>query len=410
MKRTSLARSLAAALGVLVSAAACGPGSEPATAGAGDPVTWSRTYGGAGFDLAHPVQQTSDGGYIVGGGSWSYGPGTYDGWIVSLDPRGKERWSRAYGGGEGEEIRSLHQTADRGYALAGQTFSFGAGGGDAWVLRTDPQGNEVWSRTFGGLLQDIAHAVEETADGGLIVSGQTRSFGALAGNAFLLKTDADGAVEWSGSYGGPNFETAFSARQTADGGFVLAGETRSHSRGGADLYLVKTDGEGSETWTATFGGAATDGAHCVQQTSDGGFVLAGGTESSGQGMLDGWLVKTDAFGVEQWSRTFGGPENDILFYVEQTGDGGYIASGTTYSSGAGGGDFWLVRADSRGVEIWNRTFGGPGTDESYWLDSTGDGGFVLAGVTDSFGAGEGDFWVIKTDAAGNAPAAPAPSP
>jgi len=370
--------------------------------------TWNRTYGGMALEAAHPVQQTAEGGYIVGGGSWSFGSGTYDAWVVKLDPFGNELWSRAFGGEEGDEVRSLQQTSDGGYILAGVTISFGIGGGDAWLVRTDVEGNEQWNRTFGGYRYDIAHAVEETADSGIIVAGHTSSFGAALGNAFLLKTDKNGNEQWSQSYGGPNYETAFAARQTSDGGYVLAGETRSLSRGGADLYLVKTDGEGAEMWTATFGGPATDGAHSVQQTSDGGYILAGGTESFGEGMFDGWLIKTDTGGIEQWSRTFGGSGNDILFYAEQTPDGGYIASGATYSSGAGGGDYWLVRTDHEGNELWGRTFGGPGRDESYWLDQTNDGGVILSGMTDSFGAGEGDFWVIKTDSEGNAPAVPSP--
>jgi len=367
---------------------------------------WSRTFGGAGYEMPHPVQQTSDGGYIVGGGSGSFGPGAYNGWIVKLDRFGHEQWNRAFGAAQSDEVRSLQQTSDGGYILAGTTFSFGKGGGDAWLIRTDPDGKALWSRTFGYSSYEIAHAVEETPDGGFILSGQIDSYGAFPGNAFLLKTDEDGNEQWSGWYGGLDYDTSFCSRQTSDGGTILAGETRSYGQGKTDVYLVKTDGEGVEAWSTTFGGPDADGAHCVQQTSDGGFILAGGTESFGEGMFDGWLIKTDAGGAEQWSRTFGGSRNDILFFVEQTADGGYVASGATYSSGAGSGDCWLVRTDENGNELWSRLFGGPGLDESFWMDQTNDGGFVLSAVTESFGAGAGDFWVIKTDAQGNAPPSP----
>jgi len=376
--------------------------------GWGDPVAWNRTYGGAGYDVPHPVLQTSDGGYIVGGGSGSFGPGTYDAWIVKLDPLGNELWSRAYGGEEYDEIRSMQQTSDGGYILAGITYSFGVGGGDIWLFRIDENGNELWSRTVGHYLFEIAHAVEETSDGGFLVSGQINSFDAGPGNAFLLKTDGDGNEEWSQWYGGPERETAFCARQTSDGGVIVAGETNSFGQGGSDILLLKTDREGGEEWSTTFGGTAEDGAHCVRQTADGGFILAGGTEAPGQGSFDGWLIKTDAGGVSQWDRTFGGSDSDILFYVEQAADGGYIASGGTYSSGTGAGDCWLVRTDENGNVLWEKTFGGPDLDESYWFDKTDDGGFILSGVTESFGAGEGDFWIIKTDAEGNAPGVPSP--
>jgi len=390
----------------LISAGLLSSGMEGEPPDWGTPVTWNRTYGGAAYDAAHPVQQTADGGYIVGGASWSFGAGMYDIWLVKIDALGNEQWNRTFGGEAGDEARTLAQTSDGGYILAGVTHSYGFGAGDMWVIKTDENGNEQWNKTLGGTLYDVAHAVHETSDGGFLVAGHTESFGAVTGDAFIVKTDSNGNDEWGGLHGGPENDTLFSARQTSDGDYILAGETLSYGAGSQDFWLLKVDPEGNEIWSKTFGGTEPDGAHCVSETVDGGFILAGGTMSFGEGVFDGWLIKTDAAGNEEWNRTFGGADTDILFYVEQTEDGGYIATGATYSQGAGNGDYWLLKTDADGEEQWSRTFGGDARDESYWLALSDDGGFVMSGRTESFGAGEGDFWVIKTDAEGNAPATP----
>jgi len=374
----------------------------------GAATSWNRTYGGPEDETPHPVFQTSDGGYVVAGSSWSYDMGDYyDAWLVKTGPTGEVQWTRTFGGVAGDEIRDARQTADGGFVLAGITHSFSPGyHGDFWLIRTDDGGREVWSRNYGGYESDAGLATRQTADGGYVIAGRTESYGAGGTDAWLVRTDANGNELWSKTFGGLEPDVAYSVLETGDGGFVFTGETSSSGAGATDVWLIRTDEDGTELWRRTFGGVLVDGAHCVQQTADLGYILAGGTMSQGAGSLDGWLIKTDANGNEQWNRTFGGADLDLLFFVEQTPDGGYAASGTTYSAGAGGGDVWLVRTDGEGNEIWSRTFGGAGQDESFWLGLTADGGTILSAKTQSFGAGEGDFQLIKTDASGNAPQTP----
>ena len=198
---------------------------------------------------------------------------------------------------------------------------------------------------------------------------------------------------WNKTFGGTNYEVAYSVQQTSDGGYILAGPKCTLPYGvGSDGWLVKTDTNGNKQWDKTFGGTGDDLAMSVQQTSDGGYILAGYTDSYGVGYWHFWLVKINSNGNEQWSRTFGGT---FAFSVQETADGGYILAGCTYSYSTGSYDFGLVKTDANGNEQWNKTFGGSKEDEAKSVQQTLDGGYILAGYTKSYGAGNSDFWLIK---------------
>ncbi|MDP7675486.1 MAG: hypothetical protein QGI92_00590 [Dehalococcoidales bacterium] len=307
----------------------------------------TKTFGGVGWDYANSVQQTTDGGYIIAGGTDSLGTDG-DVYLVKTDREGNEEWSRTFGGKENDSASSVQQTTDGGYIIAGDTNSFGAGEFDFYLVKTDREGNEEWSRAFGGVGWDYADSVQQTTDGGYIIAGGTDSFGAGIYDVYLVKTDREGNEEWSRAFGGEDNDTADSVQQTADGGYIIAGDTESFGVDG-DFYLVKTDGEGNEEWSRAFGGEETEEADSVQQTTDGGYIIAGYTKSFGAGNYDAYLVKTDEEGNEEWSRTFGGEENDSASSVQQTTDGGYIIAGRTASHGAGSWDAYLVKTDGDGV-------------------------------------------------------------
>jgi hypothetical protein len=286
--------------------------------------------------------------------------------------------------------------------MAGSTRSFGAGAEDFWLVKTDEFGNVEWNRTYGGPNIDIAHSMVATSDGGYALAGYTASFGSGSLDFWLVKTDGSGNVEWNQTYGETGSEWARAVIKTADGGYAIAGETNSLGVGHTDWWLVKTDASGSMQWSKTYGGTENDAVSSLAATPDGGYALAGYTDSFGAGTNDFWLVKTDSSGDAEWSQTYGGTEWDLAYSMVVTSDGGYVLAGYTDSFDAGTGrDFWLVRADASGKMLWNKTYGGTEADVAQSLVATSDGGYALAGSTMSFGAGQKDFWLVVTDGSGN---------
>jgi hypothetical protein len=312
-------------------------------------------------------------------------------------------WTKTFGGTNIDIGHSVEQTSDGGFIITGYTRSFGtASGRNVWLIKTDAFGNEQWNNTFGGNGDDEGYCVKQTTDGGYIIAGLTNSFGAGLKDFYLVKTDSLGSLLWQRTFGGANDDEAYSILQTNDGGYIAAGVTSSFSNGGRDVFLVKTNASGNFMWQKNLGGLSSDGAWDIQHTSDGGFIIAGWTFSHGPGFLgNAWLLKTDSLGNEQWNKAFGGTEVDRAYSVQQTTDGGYILTGYTDSFGAGLYDMLLIKTDNTGNQQWMKTFGGTGRDYGHSVQQTMDGGFIAAGYTLSFGAGGDDMYVVKTDANGN---------
>ena len=350
---------------------------------------WNTTFGGTGNDGAVSLIQTSDGGLTLGAWTASYGAGESDMWLVRTDSNGQHGWNTTFGGTENDVAFSLIQTSDGGYALVGFTFSYGAGGSDIWLVKTDNNGQHQWNTTFGGIEDDDASSVIQTSDGGYAVLGETHY------DFWLVKTDSDGRHEWNTTFGGTSNEYAVSLIQTDDSGYVLAGYTGSFGAGWHDLWLVKTDSNGQHEWNTTFGGTEDEYGGFLIQTSEGGFAVVGFTYSYGAGSSDIWLVKTDSNGQYEWDTTFGGRDAETALSVIQTSDDGYIIAGNTWSYGAGGFDIWLVRTGTNGKGKWDRTFGGSEDDFAWSLIQTSDGGFMIVGGTYSYGAGGSDIWLVK---------------
>ena len=362
-------------------------------------ITFQRTYGGEAEDWGRSVQRTADGGYIIGGETYSFGAGLSDFYLVRTTAQGETLWTRSLGGTGFDYGRSVCQAADGGYVIVGTTESYGVGG-DAYVVKTDALGNTVWARTFGGSDADFGESVWPTADSGSLVAVESYSFGAGSADVYLVKANANGDTLWTRTIGGTNFDCARSVQQTPDGGYVAAGFTSSFGAGSDDVYLIKTDAHGDTLWTRTFGGADGDRGFSVAPTTDGGYVVAGYTHSYGAGYSDVYLLKTDASGNLSWTKTFGGEGYDEGNSVQQTTDGGYIIAGHTTSFGAVNGDVYLIKTDDAGDTMWTRTFGGEGGEVGYSVQQTADGGYVIAGITGSFGAVVDDVYLIKTDSLG----------
>ena len=356
-----------------------------------------KTFGGSLWDYGNAVHQTNEGGYIIAGETSLIEDGTSDILLIKTDFHGDEEWIKTFDGSNRDYASSIQETIDGGYVFTGST-----GSGDyneAWLIKTDSQGNEDWNQTFCGGNYDRGNSVKQTNDGGYIITGEISSSGNGSSDVLLIKTDHNGNKEWKRTFGGGDYDRGYSVQQTRDGGFIIAGSTRSNGDSYDDLWLIKVDSQGNEEWNRKFGGGYIDIGHCIYETTDNGYVITGYTQSYGNGSRDLWLIKTDVQGNEEWNRTFGDSFVDFGKSVQQTIDGGYIitgSKGTDYHS-----DVWLIKTDSQGNEEWNRIFGGVDFDFGNFIQQTNDNGYIITGSTKSYGNGGYDIFLIKTDSEGN---------
>lgn len=367
-----------------------------ALAAAQDPDScWLSTLGGAREDFGYSIEPTSDGGFILAGITASSGAGRRDMWLVKISDQGAVQWEHTYGGGKDDMGRYAVQTEDGGYVITGMTDSYGEGGSDLWLIKTDRQGHMQWSRTVGGSGEELGSCVRQTRDGGYITVGRTQSFGEGNYDVWLIKTNADGLIEWSSTFGGGGNDYGYSVRQIPDGGYILAGYTESFGAGWADVLLIRTDARGQERWRRTYGGANHDYGGGVALTEDGGYVISGETHSYGSGLGDAWLIKTDAEGHTEWCRTYGGTGLDGIYPAVPLSDGGYILAGWTQLSGAGQTDIWLIKVDRCGSMIWDRTLGGSNLDWGLGVQPITHGDYFVLGYTNSSGSGSYDLALIR---------------
>ena len=252
-----------------------------------------------------------------------------------------------------------------------------------YLIKTDGSGNEQWSQTFGGIVENGGVSVHQTTDEGYIIGGYTYSFGNGESDVYLIKTDVSGNEQWSKTFGGVNYDFGYSVQQTSDGGYVITGNTNSYGNGNYDIYLIKTDGNGNELWSNTFGGTNREEVPFFQQTTDGGFIICGSTKSFGNGFYDLYLIKTDGNGIEQWSQTFGDIGYDEGTSVKQTSDGGYIITGWIQYQGNNETEIYLIKTDINGLEQWSKVIGDLSYEKGFDVKETNDGGYVIIGEVQS---------------------------
>ena len=363
---------------------------------------WDKLMGGTTEQSPASILQTADGGYIVSGSSSSSQSGDVSGvnhnkqganpfandyWIVKLDPSGNKQWDKLLGGHDHEFSRSIQQTSDGGYIVAGLSHGSAGQNGDGditgiykgvinlWIVKLDAAGNKIWDKLIGGNGMDIDPYIRQTTDGGYIVAASSTS-------------------SQSGDVSGVN-------------------------HGSFDCLVFKLDASGQKVWDKLLGGAGSDIVSSIQQTSDGDYIFAGTSESSqsgdvsgiNHGAADSWVVKLDAAGNKIWDQLLGGPGGEGASYLQQTGDGGYIIAGSTNSSQAGdvnnvnhgNNDCWILKLDRAGNKIWNKLMGGTDNDNANCIQQTTDGGYVFAGFSNSSQSGDvtginhglSDAWVVK---------------
>ena len=353
---------------------------------------WTKCFGGPDWDYGYDVEQTADGGYIVAGDYWTIGRMS-DVFLIKTDSLGDTLWTRKYGGYNSDVAYGVQQTFDGGYVVTGYRTVFDA---ESWLLKTDANGDTLWTKIYGGSEDDYTFCVLQTADSGYVVVGETESFGVGGEDAWLLRTDKNGDTLWTKTYGGADNDGAYWMRQTPDGDYVLAGYT-----GGPDPrdgWLIKIDENGDTLWTRSYGGAEDDIFLSLQCAPDGGYICVGNTQSIGAGGYDVWLVKVDSLGNQEWERAYGGMEYEDCYGVDITFDGCYIVTGETESFGPGPGDLWLIKCDAAGDSVWTCIYGpAAGNEWGIAVKMTSDQGYIIVGSTTSFGAGENDIWLLKTE-------------
>jgi hypothetical protein len=400
-------------------------------------IQWQKSLGGTTNEAANSIRQTSDGGYIVAGYAYSNdgdvtgNHGADDYWVVKLGVSGNLQWQKCLGGTVNDAANSIQQTTDGGYIIAGNSVSNNGdvtgnhGANDYWVVKLDISGNIQWQKCLGGNADDRAYSVKQTNDGGYIVVGSSSSINgdvtghhgsALYSDYWLVKLDVNGNIQWEKSLGGAVNDNAYYVQQTVDNGFVIAGY--SYSADGdvtahigsitySDIWIVKTDSIGNIQWEKSIGGTINDYSFSIQQTIDGGYIVAGYSNSVCFSYDDYWIFKLDGSGNTQWQRCIGGTSNDRLFSIEQTTDGGFILAGSSDSNSGnvsgnhGSQDYWVVKLDTAGYMQWQKCLGGTGSEYSYSIQQTSDAGYIVAGESQSNNGdvtgnqGLKDYWVVK---------------
>ncbi|MBS1939311.1 MAG: T9SS type A sorting domain-containing protein [Bacteroidetes bacterium] len=389
------------------------------------------------------IIQTSDGGFVGAGftnstnGDVSGNHGIIDAWVVKLNNTGSLQWQKCIGGTEQDFAHSIQQTSDGGFILVGSTQSNdgdvsglheGANGGrDVWVVRLDNTGNIQWQKCLGGTGGEEAYSIQQTSDGGYVLGGYTNSNdGDVSGghggsDAWVVKLSAYGAIEWQKCMGGTGNDRATSVQQTTDGGYIVAGSTYSNdgdvsgNHGNSDAWAVKIDAVGNIEWQRCLGGSyVEDLNYSVKQNIDGSFIMAGTTRSNdgdvseNHGVMNGWIINLDALGNVQWQKCIGGSYLEGINSIELTSDGGTVVVGRASSNDGdvegvqGGDDFWVVKLSNSGALQWQKCLGGTGSDQGYSIQQTSDEGYILSGWTQSNDVdvsgnhgGVFDVWVVK---------------
>jgi hypothetical protein len=315
------------------------------------------------------VQQTDDGGYIlVGDKNEQYL------WLIKTDNAGNKEWDKTFSSPLSDRHfgNCVQLTSDGGYIIVGYRYHSLSQDGGAWLIKTDKNGNKIWDRTYGSDYGYIGECVQLTDDGGYII------IGSIYNDVWLVKVNDTGIKEWDKSFGGSKNDNGFYGQQTSDGGYIIVGETFSYGAGWYDGWLIKTDNLGNKEWDRTIGGSKQDHTYCVQQTNDGGYIITGVTESFGAGEDDVYLVKTDSDGNKIWDKTFGKKGVwETGYCVRQTPDMGYIITGEIFNWNIW--DVYLIKTDSDGNKEWENSIVG-GASKGYCVQQTTDGGYAIAGV------------------------------
>jgi hypothetical protein len=350
-------------------------------------VSWSKTYGGIHGELAYSVEQTADGGYILGGGTYSYGAGDSDAWLIKTNGEGKELWNKTYGGIYGDDFKCVIETSDGGYVAAG-CAGYSTSGRELWIIKTDENGTVIWDKKYRNGDKVFGNGIIETEQGYVIVSEADD-------DAWLVGLDKNGDMIWNSTFGGPKPDEGIAViHDDINGGYVIVGNTYSFGYGSSDIWFIKTDETGGELWNKTFGGVEYDTGNDVIQTSDGGFAITGGIAPYGSIFGDVCFIRTDGNGNELWTKMYGGTDLDVGQSIIKTVEEGYLIVGITHSYEPKGFNGWVIKTDEDGGELWNITLGGEADDWAKSVIQLSDDGYMVTGKYGSKNNYD-DAWLVK---------------
>lgn len=358
-------------------------------------VTWRRTYGGIGISEARSVRQTTDGGYIIAGSTGSFGSGASDIYVLHVDALGEPDWSRVYGGVGVDKGVACRELPD-GYIIAGTTSSGANGSYDMLLIRVDLQGEPIWERSYGTSDWDLCNALEVLPDG-YILGGISYGDGMVNGAAYVVRTDLNGDTLWTKELGGSYRMECNGLTQTADQGIVLAGSMGT-GQGTDDGFLSKLDGAGNQLWLTPLGGGSTDVLRSVDETANGDLVACGITRSEGD-VAQIFLVSVDSGGQFQWNQFIGNTADAGGSEVRRRLNGGFVFTGFN-TLNLGEKDMILTTTDDAGYFQFGNNYGNGQPAEGYSIDATSDGGYVVAGWAEGYGPGQRAMYVVKTDSMG----------
>lgn len=374
---------------------------------------WTKTYGGQYSDGGRSIIEAIDGGFVIAGYTYSFGEGYADFYLVKTDSEGNEEWAKTYGGPNMDYAYDVCKSVENdGYVLVGYTASYGNGSKDIYMVKTDIDGNEIWTQTFGGPEVEHAKSIIPTNDGNYLICGYTESFGAGEDDIYLINTDPEGNLLWEKTIGTDHSEMGEDIIETSDGNFLITGSSGlydipgNNSGRNRDIYLVKTDQSGNVLeegyyWIMLGNQGAFDDGYAVCENSDGEYYIVGGCTRESVEVLDIAVVKTDSELNVIWKENLEMGESAFYDFsraaLKPTSDGGILICGSFKYASTIKNDLFVIKVDSTGNEEWSGYYGGDGSESAYAITESNDEGFVITGHTSSYGAGSFDVWLLKLD-------------
>ena len=405
-------------------------------------IEWQKSLGGTDYDYASSVKQTSDGGYISVGqtSSWdgdiTLNHGGREIWVQKVNSSGVLQWQKSFGGSQDDIGECIITTSDGGYLISGMTSSndgdvsgnhtIASGYWDAWLIKISSTGTLQWQKCYGSTGSEDARYVIQTTDGGYIFTGESEvNNGDVTGNhggfdIWCVKVNSSGVLQWQKSFGGTGSDRGWEIKATNDGGYIICGTTVSFNgdvtgnHGYYDAWILKLSSTGTLQWQKCYGGLGVEEAWGITLTSDGGYIFVGYSNSTNgdvtlnNGSNDVWVVKINNTGVLEWQKSFGGSAADVGHCIIATSDGGYILSARSgsndinVSGNNGNDDAWVLKLSSTGILQWQKCVGSYGNDAGLDIQTTTDGGLILAcgvggngGDASGFHGGLSDAWLVK---------------